>query len=559
MNGELPQEVMVTLEGGQQRRCPPGTPVRELLPARTSSEGMPYLGALVNNDVVSLSYPLEVDSEVRFLTIADSHGWRIYRSSLAFLLTKAVHDLFPNATLYVEHSLGSGFYCNFEIGGRPGITPEQLLRIEARLRELVAADLPIVRRKFFFADAIRYFEQHGYRDKSNLLRFRNPPKVVVYWCDGFMDLAHGPLADRTGVLAHFALIPYPPGFVLQMPDRENAPTLPPLEEQPQLFQIFKEYKEWGRILGIRTVGDLNQIIARGEFAELVRIAEALHEKKLAQIADHICARRDRIKWVLIAGPSSAGKTTFAKRLAVHLRVNGLRPVTISVDNYFVDRDRTPRDEEGHYDFENLETIDLKLFNEHILALDQGREVELPHFNFARGVREYRGEKLRIEEDQLVLVEGIHSLNPRLTQALPAEHKFRVYTSALTQLNLDFNNRVSTTDNRLLRRLVRDHRYRGNTARDTLEMWPRVRRGEKTWVFPYQQEADVAFNSALDYELAVLKPLAEPLLAEVKPYDRPYADARRLQAFLESFLSAPDTFVPPTSILREFIGESQFRY
>ncbi|MBN1268929.1 MAG: nucleoside kinase [Kiritimatiellae bacterium] len=551
--------ITVTLENNRQVQCLPGTLVRDLLPGRTSKDSLHYVGALVNNDVVSLSYALEVDSQVTFLTMADSHGWRIYRSSLAFLLTKTVHDVFPDATLYIEHSLGTGFYCNFEIAGQAGITEEQLGRLDAKMRELIAADLPIERRKFFFADAIKYFEEHQYRDKYNLLRFSNPPKIVVHWCDGFMDLAHGPLADRTGSIPHYQLVPYPPGFVLQLPDRESAPAMPAFERQPHLFQIFREYKEWGRILGIRTVGDLNQIIAKGEIGEIIKIAEAFHEKKLAAIADHIRAFKDRIKWVLIAGPSSAGKTTFAKRLAVQLRVNGLQPLTISVDDYFVNREDTPLDADGHYDFENIQTIDLDLFNRHIRDLDEGREVELPHFNFSKGLREFRGEKLQITGDQLVLVEGIHSLNPRLTEALPAEHKFKIYISALTQINLDFNNRVSTTDNRLLRRLVRDHRYRGNTALTTLQMWPGVRRGEKQWVFPYQQEADVAFNSALDYELAVLKPLAEPLLAEVKPYDAQYADARRLQAFLASFISAPSSAVPPTSILREFIGQSGFRY
>jgi uridine kinase len=557
---------------GRALECAPNTTVKDLMPGPESPDGVPYLGALVNNDAVSLSYPLEVDSEVTLLTLADSHGFRIYRHSVCFLLAKAVKDLFPQAHFSVEHSLGTGFYCSFDengLGQRPpeasgklihrGINPEQLRRVERRMLDLVARKIPIERHKIAFTEAVKQFEQAGQWDKFNLLRFRNPPKIVIYRCEGFFDLAHGPLAEDTGALRPFKLIAHPPGFVLQFAERENPTSLPAFEPQPHLFQIFKEHKEWGRILGVNTVGRLNEIIANREISDFIKIAEAFHEKKIAQIADGISERRRQIKWVLIAGPSSSGKTTFAKRLAVQLRVNGLRPVTISVDNYFVDRERTPKDERGEYDFENIETLDLRLLNEHLSRLDAGEEVEMPHFNFEKGKREFRGHQLRLEEDQLALVEGIHALNPRLTQAVPTEHKFRAYVSALTQLNLDFNNRVSTTDNRLVRRLVRDSMFRGNNALTTLSLWPNVRRGEKAWIFPYQQEADVAFNSALDYELAVLKPTVEPLLSEVKPSHPQYAEARRMQDFLASFLAVSDHFVPPTSILREFIGRSSFRY
>jgi uridine kinase len=361
------------------------------------------------------------------------------------------------------------------------------------------------------------------------------------------------------VLGAFQLILYPPGFVLQIPDEANPKTVPPFEPQPQQFQIFQEHKEWGRVLGVNTVGRLNEIIATREIGDFIKIAEAFHEKKIAQIADRIHERRNQIKWCLIAGPSSSGKTTFAKRLAVQLRVDGLRPVTISVDDYFVGRERTPRDQNDQPDFESIDAVDLPLFNEHLMRLDKGEEVNLPTFNFENGCREFRGAKLHIEPDQIVLVEGIHGLNPRLTESLPPAHKLRIYISALTQLNLDSNNRISTTDNRLVRRLVRDNNYRGNSALKTLGMWPSVRQGERTWIFPYQPAADVAFNSALDYELAVLKPLVEPLLAEVKPHHVQYPEARRLQQFLSSFLSVSDYLVPPTSILREFIGSSSFNY
>jgi uridine kinase len=558
MNTNL-NTITVTLDNGERIQCAAGTTIRNALPQRQSPEGLHYVAALVNNDAVSLTYPLEVDSNVTLLTRGDPHGFQIYRRSVWFLLAKTVKELFPDARFAVEHSLGAGFFCSFEMDGKSGVCEEQLQSIDQKMRATVERDVPIEMRKIAFTEAVQRFEQEKQWDKYNLLRFRNPPKIATWWCENFSDLSHGPLASDTGALAPFKLILYPPGFVLQIPEQANPKTLPPFEPQPQLFQIFQEHKEWGRVLGVNTVGRLNEIIAMREIGDFIKIAEAFHEKKIAQIADHIYKHRNQIKWCLIAGPSSSGKTTFAKRLAVQLRVDGLRPVTISVDNYFVNREQTPLGASGEPDFENLETVDLALFNEHLMRLDKGEEVELPTFNFEKGCREYHGEKLRIEPGQIVLVEGIHGLNPRLTQSVPPAHKLRIYISALTQLNLDSNNRISTTDNRLVRRLVRDNNYRGNSALTTLSMWPSVRQGERTWIFPYQQAADIAFNSALDYELAVLKPLVEPLLAEVKPHHSQYAEARRLQEFLSSFLSVSDHLVPPTSILREFIGHSSFRY
>jgi len=561
-------KILVTFPDGKQVNCPPNTLLLDLIKERKSEDNLPYLGALVNNDVVSLSFPLEVDCEVQLLTRADSHGFRIFRRAACFLLAKTVKELFPNAHFAVEHSLGSGFFCSFDISGKihpsreepsMGITQEQLDIVETRMREQIEQDLPIERRKIAFTKAVETFEEKKQWDKYNLLRFRNPPKVVTYWCEKFSDLSHGPMAESMGAIDLFKLIHHPRGFVIQFPERENPEVLPTFEAQSNLFHIFQEHKEWGRILGVSTVGRLNEIIANREIKEFIRIAEAFHEKKIAQIADHIAEHRGHIKWVLIAGPSSSGKTTFAKRLAVQLRVNGLRPGTISVDNYFVDRGKTPRDENGDYDFENIETIDLPLLNDHLERLDRGETVELPHFDFEEGRQEFRGETMQIEEDQLILLEGIHALNPKLTHAVPAEHKYKIYISALTQLNMDFNNRISTTDNRLMRRLLRDSTFRGNSALTTLAMWPNVRRGEKKWIFPFQEEADIAFNSALDYELAVLKPLVEPLLVEVKPYHSQYAEARRLMDFLSSFLGVPTQVVPPTSILREFVGRSSFRY
>jgi uridine kinase len=555
----MPGMIRVTFDGREPLQVPVHTRLAELPGVRAGAGMLAYLGALVNNDIVALSYPLEVDCQVELLTMRHPHGWRIYRNSVAFLIAKAVHELFPDARFAVEHSLGSGLYCAFSLQDLPDCSAEQLALLERHVRELIRRDLPIERRKIAFADALRQFDEQRQPDKYNLLRFHNPPKVTVYSCDGFTDLAHGVLADRTGALSHFKLLSYPPGFVIQFPERENAPEIGPFEPQPHLFAIFQEQEEWGRILGLRTVGDLNRAIAEREVGDLIRMAEAFHEKKIASLADHIAQHRERIRWVLIAGPSSSGKTTFAKRLSVELRVNGLRPVAISVDDYFVDRAQTPLDENGAYDFEHVETVDLTLFNEHLAALDRGVEVALPSFNFEKGVRESRGKRLRIESDQIVIIEGIHCLNPRLSEALPADRKFRIYISALTQLNLDNHNRVATTDVRLVRRLVRDNMFRGNNALTTLGLWSNVRRGEKRWIFPFQQEADAAFNSSLDYELSVLKPLVEPLLREVKPNHTQYAEARRLTSTLDSFLTLSDAAVPANSILREFIGRSDFRY
>jgi uridine kinase len=551
--------IEVTLPGGESRRLPKGSTVEDALTRRFSPDGHGYLGALVNNDLASLSFPLEVDCLLRPVTLADQHGYRIYRRSVAFLAAKTARELYPEATFTVEHSLGTGLYCTFEIDGNTGITKEQVRRIEDGMRGLVAANLPIERTKMSFLDAVRQFEAEAQWDKYNLLRYRNPPVIAIYACGEFSDLAHGVMACCTGMLSHFSLHHYAPGLVLQFPTPDRPDAVAPFEEQPQLFTIFQEHKRWGRILGLRTVGQINQLIAENGISEFIHIAEALHEKKIAQIADRIYAHRDRLRMILIAGPSSAGKTTLSKRLMIQLRVNGLRPVSISVDDYFVNREDTPRDNAGDYDFEHLEAIDLPLLNQHLEQLDQGREIELPRFDFEQGRRQFRGETLRLDQEQILILEGIHCLNPRLTAAVPREHKFQIYVSALGQLNLDQHNRISTTDNRLLRRLVRDHAFRGHPALTTLRMWPSVRRGERRWIFPNQAQADIAFNSALDYELAVLKPMAEPLLSEVKPSDGEYAVSRNLLEFLQYFLAAPESLVPPNSILREYIGGSGFQY
>jgi uridine kinase len=556
------QMVNITVQpGGKKTAYPAGTEVNALLEAGASAPGLPYIAARVNNDVVSLSYPLSVNCEVTFLTMADPHGWRIYRRSLSFILAKAVRDTFPSARFSVDHSFGLGLYCSFsaEGSGEAGITPDNLRRLEHSMESIAKRNLRIERRKISFADAVMQFEQAGQTDKLNLLKYRNPPRIVIHWCDGFSDLAHGPLVPATGVLDRFQLIHYPPGFVLHLPDRSNPREIPPFEDQPHLFQIFQEHKEWGRILEVNTVGRLNEIIADNEIEDFVMTTEALHEKKVGRIADRIAARKGELKLVLVAGPSCAGKTTFSKKLVTHLTVNGIKPTVISTDDYFVSPDRNPRDESGEPDYEHIEAVDIELFNQHLIDIIQGKEVQLPHFDFTSKERVYHGAGIGVGEEQVLIVEGIHGLNPRLTHMVPANRKFRIYVSALTQLGVDANNRISTTDNRLMRRLVRDSQFRGYSALETLKRWPSVRRGEKTWIFPYQKEADATFNSALDYELAVLKPRVESLLMQVKPMQPEYAEARRLSEFLLNFLAFSESVVPTNSILREYIGGSRFEY
>lgn len=552
--------ISVTFDDGRVVECSSGVEVGTLAPESASGQ-VPFIAALVNNDVSSLSYPLTVNSYVSFLTMEDSHGWRIYRRSLCFLLAKAVRNVAPCADFSVEHSFGLGLYCSFHPAdnGDEGVSGEDLAGIEQTMREMVESDIPIVRRKVAYSDAVKAFTDSGQTSKLNLLKHRNPPRVVLHCCGNFSDLAHGPLVPSTGVLSRFKLIHYPPGFVLHLPDRKDVLSIPPFEDQPHLFHIFQEHKEWGRILGVNTVGRLNETIATERMDDLIWTSEALHEKKLAGIADQISAARDRIRLVLVAGPSCSGKTTFAKRLTTHLTVNGLHPVTLATDDYFVGADRNPLDEDGNPDYEHIEAVDLELFNRHLCDLIEGREIELPSYNFELKCREPTGQTLRLGSEQILIIEGIHGLNPRLTSTIPVDQKFRIYVSALTQLSVDDNNRISTTDNRLIRRLVRDHQFRGHSPLFTIQLWPAVRRGEKRWIFPFQKEADATFNSALDYELAVLKPLAEPLLKQIKPTDPEYAEARRLSGFLLNFLATSDDAVPGISILREYIGGSKLTY
>ncbi len=546
----------ITINSDAPTTVSQGTPVMDLAPTPYAGN-LPWVAALVNNDLVSLTYPLTVNSDIRFITAANPHGWRVYRWSVCYLLAKAVKDVTPQAAFAIEHAIGPGLYCTFNGGAT--LTPPTLALIRQRMQELIRRDLPIERRKVSFLDAVRIFEQCGMEEKLHLLQYRNPPRVVIHWCDGFCDLAHGPLTPSTGMLDHFDLIPYPPGFIIQLPTAETPAAVPPFLDQPHLFQIFREHKHWGRILGVTTAGRLNRITYAGEVERFIHTAEALHEKKLGRIADQITDRPVPIRIILIAGPSSAGKTTFAKRLSTHLRVNGLKPVTIATDDYFVGETLNPLGEDGKPDYEHIEAVDIEAFNRDLRDLVEGRPVPVRRFDFEKRAPQITQEIMTLAADQVLIIEGIHGLNPRLTAMIPASQKFRIYVNALTQLNVDSHNRISTTDNRLIRRMVRDHQFRGHSPLRTLAMWPMVRRGEERWIFPFQQEADATFNSALDYELAVLKPFVEPLLMQVKPDQPEYAESRRLSEFLLNFIPVQEDLVPRNSILREYIGGSMLHY
>ncbi len=552
--------ITVTIAGGSPADYPTGTPLADIIET-PQGNGFPVLGARVNNEARSLAQPLTVNSTVELLTSADADGWRIYRRTLTFLLAKVVHQRFPAGQFRVQHSLGPGLYCTLSLPGYSNgdACHEHLEQLTADLKAVIAADCPIECRQVAYMDALHHLERAGQTDKLNLLRHRNPPHVHVHHCDGFYDLAHGPLAARTGILATFDLISYPPGFVLRLPTQEAPDRLEPFEPQPHLFNIYQEHAEWGRILGLTTVGQLNQSVLNKEIEQFIQTAEALHDKKLANIAQQITTRTPRPKLILIAGPSSAGKTTSAKRLTTHLRVNGLRPCVLGTDDYFVGEARNPVDEHGKPDYEHIEALDLEALNRDLEALLAGGTIKRRRFDFVTKSPVITEQTLTVGADDILIMEGIHGLNPRLTAQVPRDQKFLIYISALTQLGIDNNNRISTTDNRLLRRIVRDNQFRGHSALRTLDLWPSVRRGEQRWIFPFQDQADATFNSALDYELAVLRTYAEPLLCQIKPDCPEYAEARRLTGFLHNFLEIPAHFVPGYSILREYIGGSRLHY
>ena len=530
-----------------------GTSLEAYVRAAYPASPVPIVAALLDCKLHELTYPVTHDIEVTALGIDDSDGMRIYCRSLTFLLVVAAHELFPEAQVFVDHSVTfGGFFC--EVHGRAALTPEEVARLEQRMRELVEADLPISKRHVDLQEAIELFQARRQQDKLRLLRHRSKDYATLYRLGGVEDYFHGYMVPSTGYLRYFALQHYAPGILLRFPRREQPTVLQPVVDYPKLVGVFREYGHWLRVLGIEDVGALDDALAGGRGGEVALVSEALHEQRLAEIAADIARRREELRVVLIAGPSASGKTTFSKRLAVQLLATGLRPVAVELDNFFVDRENTPKDAQGNYDFESLYAVDLELLNDLLLKLLKGRQARLPHYNFKQGKRE-PGDLLKLGKDCVILLEGIHGLNPDLVPNVPQEHVYRIYVSALTQLNLDHYNRVPTTDTRLVRRLVRDARERGYGALETLRRWDSVRDGEKRWIFPYQEHADAMFNSALVHELSALKPLAEPLLYQIDADVPEYVEARRLLSILRWFLPFPADLVPANSILREFLGGS----
>jgi len=551
--GQPRETVQVRFPDGRIFEASAGTPLEAFVAAIRRPEDPLVVSAMMEGKLVELTCPVERDVAVEPIALTHGDGVRVYQRSLSFLLTVAAHELFPEAAIVVDHSLTlSGLFIRVE--GRSPFRPEELSRLEGRMRELVEADLPIVKRRVPLAEAREIFQRQAYLDKVQLLDYRQKDYLTVYELRGLCDYFYGHMLPSTGYLRLFALHHYPPGFILRFPRRSQPDVLPPFRDSPKLAAIFRQYGEWLDFLQIEDVAGLNRAIDQKRIREVILVAEAFHAQRIAETAREIAQQRDRVRLVLIAGPSSAGKTTFARRLGVQLLANGIRPLPVSLDDYFLSRKDTPLDESGEPDYESLHAIDLDLFNEQLLALTEGSEVTLPRFNFVTGERE-AGRSLRMQAGQVLLIEGLHGLNPNLVPRIPPGCIYRVYVSALTQLNLDRHNRVPTTDTRLLRRIVRDARDRGYPARETITNWERVRRGEERYIFPYQENADTMFNSALAYELAVLKPLAEPLLRQIEPGTLEWVEARRLLAFLDWFRPCPTDPVPDNSLLREFIGGS----
>ena len=545
----------ITVEG-QTLNIKDGTTYLELAKNFQKKYDHDIVLVLENNKMRELFRKVKDGAAVTFLTTGQIDGYNTYRRSATLLLLKAIYDVEGMDAvrgMKVEFSAGEGYYVSSR---KMPVNEETLARIENRMKELVGQNLPIEKRSIPVEEAIEHFTRHGMTDKARLFRFRRSSSVNVYLLDGFEDYYYGYMVPSTGYLKYFKLIPYDEGFVLEFPPRKTPETFGSFREQPKVFQTLKNSTKWGEILNVGTVGALNEQISEGNVGNIILAQEAIMEKGLGDIAAEIASRPDK-KLIMIAGPSSSGKTTFSHRLSIQLMAHGLKPHPIAVDNYFVERVNTPKDENGQYNFECLEAMDIELFNQQMSALLRGEKVFMPTFNFVTGMKEYKGNSLKLGPEDVLVIEGIHCLNDALSYSLPAENKFKIYVSALTQMNIDEHNRIPTTDGRLIRRMVRDARTRGASAQKTISMWPSVRRGEDENIFPYQESADVVFNSALIYELAVLKQYAEPLLFGIRPEDPEYLEAKRLLKFLNYFQGIDSNLIPGNSILREFIGGSFF--
>ncbi len=551
--GRPRERVQTRLADGRILEAPPGTRLADVLAAAQRGR-VPAMAAIVNGRLSGLDHRLLHDADVTPVLLTDEDGSRVYRRSLVLLLVTAIAELHPGATVTVEHAAATAGAHFCRVWGRAPLTQRELDALSQHMSEMVAADLPITKRQVSVAEAVSLCDARGDDDTARLLKHRRKNPLVLHELRGRADYVQGYLVPSTGLLKRFALHAYPPGFMLQFPHRQRPAELDPITPYPKLFAVFEEHAAWLNRLGIRGVGALNDAIDNGTLPEVSLVGEALHEARIATIAADIAAQRDRIRVVLIAGPSSSGKTTFSKRLAIQLLASGLQPFPIALDDYFLERDRTPRDENGEYDYESLGALDVPLFNQQLIALMAGEPVALPRYNFRTGLREAQS-TVTLGAEHVLIVEGIHGLNPDLVPALPPEAVYRIYISALTQLNLDGINRVATTDLRVIRRLVRDAATRGYDATATLHRWPSVIAGEKRHIFPYQENGDAIFNSALVHELAMLRPMADPLLLQVRPDTPEWLEANRLLSFLQWFKPAPVDAVPTNSILREFVGGS----
>jgi uridine kinase len=545
--------VEVHLVDGRVLSGPRGIPIERFFRALPEWKTSFIVGAVVNSELRELTFPIEMDSRVQPVAISDADGIRIYRRSVTFLLEAVFEEFFPGTHLKVDYSIPSGgYFC--QVKDRPPLSREELNDLKARMKELVKADLAIEKKQVPLETAIQYFQQKGYADKVRLLKYRQKGFLILYNLAGHRDYHHGYMVPSTGYLKWFDLALLGPGFILRFPKSQNPNELQAIPDSKSLVKAFQQYGEWLSRLGIESAGSLNDAIQAGRIREIILVSEALHEQQIAEIASQIVEKSNQARIVLIAGPSSSGKTTFSKRLAVQMLAQGVEPFPLEMDNYFIDRDQTPRDENGEFDFESLRALDTHLLSEHLKLIISGETVEIPRYNFREGKRE-KGECVRLKKDQVVVLEGIHGLNPALLPEIPDEQTHRVYASCLTQLNLDRHNRVSTTDSRLLRRIVRDARERGYSAQQTIQRWSSVRKGETRHIFPYQDHARAIFNSALVYEISALKPVVEPLLRQVSYGTPEYIEAKRLLAFLEWFLPLKEDLIPDNSILREFIGGS----
>ncbi len=535
-----------------------GTTLAEIARTMRISLAGSICGAYVNHRVKPMDFELVKPKQIEFFDYSNRNGQRIYLRTLSFVFYVAVKNLWPEAKLKIDHAISKGYYCSIEELDHP-ITEEDIWLIKEEMKSLIHQNLPIERKTMLTDKAVELFEQEGLPRKAELFRSYGRLYAPVYELNGHFNFFYGHQLTSTGQVNKFGLEKYYDGLLLRFPKPHNMDELEPAIEQDKLFGIFREHKLRASLLGVNDISHLNQMTSKGEAGNVIKVSEALHEKKIAEIATLITDRHEQVNLVLIAGPSSSGKTTFSKRLSVQLAVNGLHAIQISLDDFFVDRDHTPLDEDGSLDFEALEAIDVKFFNEILLQLLNGEKVEMPRFNFQSGERVFKGDFLKMEKNDILIVEGIHGLNPELVPMIEPEKTYKIFISALTQISVDEHTYIPTTDNRLLRRMVRDAKYRGYSASNTIQRWPSVRRGEEKHIFPFQENADIMFNSALVYELAVLKRYANTLLKSVKENEPEYAEAVRLIIFISYFSFVPETEIPPTSVLREFLGGSSFDY